>query len=78
MHSLQEPCFVPRKNSKGEGDGYVLTVASNYAEMESELHIVDAQRMEEGAICKVMLPFRLRPITLQWATTWPAWLPDTQ
>ena len=60
VHSLQEPCFVPRKNSKGEGDGYILTVASNYAEMESELHIVDAQRMEEGAIAKVILPFRLR------------------
>jgi carotenoid cleavage dioxygenase-like enzyme len=28
--------------------------------MSSELHIVDAQRMEEGAVAVVKLPFRLR------------------
>jgi carotenoid cleavage dioxygenase len=58
--SLQESGFVPRKGSTQEGDGYVMGVASNYAEMSSELHIVDAQRMEEGAVAVVKLPFRLR------------------
>jgi carotenoid cleavage dioxygenase-like enzyme len=38
----------------------VLGIASNYAEMASELHIVDAQRMGEGAVAVVKLPFRLR------------------
>jgi carotenoid cleavage dioxygenase-like enzyme len=28
--------------------------------MASELHIVDASRMEEGAVAVVKLPFRLR------------------
>jgi carotenoid cleavage dioxygenase len=37
-----------------------MGVASNFAEMASELVIVDAQRMEEGAIATVKLPFRLR------------------
>ncbi len=37
-----------------------MGVASNYAEMASELVIVDAQRMEEGAVATVKLPFRLR------------------
>ena len=60
VQSLQESGFVPRKGSKGEGDGYIMGVASNYAEMASELHIVDAQRMEEGALAVVKLPFRLR------------------
>ena len=60
VQSLQESGFVPRKGSKGEGDGYIMGVASNYAEMASELHIVDAQRMEEGAVAVVKLPFRLR------------------
>jgi carotenoid cleavage dioxygenase len=60
VQSLQEAGFVPRKGSTAEGDGYVLGIASNYAEMASELHIVDAQRMEEGAIAVVKLPFRLR------------------
>lgn len=58
--SLQESGFVPRKGSTEEGDGYIMGVASNYAEMMSELHIVDAQRMEEGAVAVVKLPFRLR------------------
>lgn len=58
--SLQECGFVPRKGSTEEGDGYLMGVASNYAEMMSELVIVDAQRMEEGAIATVKLPFRLR------------------
>ncbi|HEU4620144.1 MAG TPA: carotenoid oxygenase family protein [Gammaproteobacteria bacterium] len=60
VQSLQEPCFVPRKGGKEEGDGYVLGIANNYAEMASELVIVDAQRMEEGAVATVKLPFRLR------------------
>ena len=51
---------MPRKGSTAEGDGYIMGVASNYAEMASELHIVDAQRMEEGAVAVVKLPFRLR------------------
>jgi carotenoid cleavage dioxygenase-like enzyme len=59
-HGLQESGFVPRKGSTEEGDGYIMGVASNYAEMLSELHIVDAQRMEEGAVAVVKLPFRLR------------------
>ena len=58
--SLQESGFVPRKGSTEEGDGYLMGVASNYAEMASELHIVDAKRMEEGAVAVVKLPFRLR------------------
>jgi len=58
--SLQESGFVPRKGSTEEGDGYIMGVASNYAEMASELHIVDAERMEEGAVAVVKLPFRLR------------------
>ena len=58
--SLQESGFVPRKGSTEEGDGYIMGVASNYAEMASELHIVDANRMEEGAVAVVKLPFRLR------------------
>jgi carotenoid cleavage dioxygenase len=60
VQSLQESGFVPRKGSKEEGDGYIMGIASNYAEMASELHIVDAKRMEDGAVAVVKLPFRLR------------------
>ena len=60
VHGLQEACFVPRKNAKGEGDGYVMCIASNYESMTSDLVIVDAQRIEQGVIATVKLPFRLR------------------
>ena len=59
VQSLQEAGFIPRKGSTEEGNGYVVGIASNYAEMASELHIVDAQRIE-GADAVVKLPFRLR------------------
>ncbi len=57
-HSLQEVCFVPRPKSTAEGDGYIMGVASNFAEMRSELIIADAQNLEAGDIARVLLPFR--------------------
>jgi carotenoid cleavage dioxygenase len=60
VQSLQENCFVPRKNAKDEGDGYVMAIASNYESMTSDLLIADAQRIEDGVIATVKLPFRLR------------------
>jgi carotenoid cleavage dioxygenase-like enzyme len=71
VQGLQEACFAPRSAKAVEGDGYVIGVASNYAEMCSELVVVDAQRMEEGAIATVKLPFRLR------SGTHGAWMPFT-
>lgn len=60
-HSLQECCFIPRRPDSPEGDGYLIGVASNYAEMRSELIIADAQRLEEGDIARVIMPFRAGP-----------------
>lgn len=57
--SLQEACFVPRRVDAPEGDGWLIGVASDYAEMRSDLVIVDAQRPEDGAVARVRLPFRL-------------------
>jgi carotenoid cleavage dioxygenase len=58
VHSLQECCFVPRKGSHREGDGYLIGVANNYAEMRSELVIADAQQLADGDVARVILPFR--------------------
>ena len=58
--ALQESCFVPRANSKNEGDGYVMTIASNFETMSSDMIITDAQHLEDGVIATVKLPFRLR------------------
>ena len=60
VQGLQESCFVPRRGSRREGDGYLLGIASNFESMSSDLVIVDAERLEEGAVATVKLPFRLR------------------
>jgi len=57
-HSLQECSFVPRPGSHEEGDGYLIGVAANYAEMRSELVIADARNLEGGDLARVILPFR--------------------
>jgi len=59
-HSLAEACFVPRKGGN-EGAGWLIGVASNFAEMRSELLIADAERLSEGPIGRVLLPFRAAP-----------------
>ena len=57
-HSLQECSFVPRTGSREEGDGYLVGVAQNYADMRSELIIADARDLEAGDVARVILPFR--------------------
>ncbi|RYZ67995.1 MAG: hypothetical protein EOP08_01535, partial [Proteobacteria bacterium] len=49
-------CFVPRKGSKGEGDGYVMGIANNYETLSSDLVIVDAQRMSFAAPSRGRMP----------------------
>jgi carotenoid cleavage dioxygenase-like enzyme len=58
-HGLLEPQFVPRAQDAAEGDGYLIGVANDYAQMKSELVIADAQQLEAGPIARVKLPFRL-------------------
>lgn len=68
---LQECMFAPRRRDGAEDDGYILGIANNFATMSSELHIVDAQRMEQGPVAVVKLPFRLRSGThVNWFPTW--------
>ena len=65
--SLQECCFAPRSPDAPEGDGWLMGVASNYADMSSDLIVLDALTMERVATVK--LPFRLR------SGTHGAWVP---
>ncbi len=57
-HACQECTFIPRGNGSTEGEGYLIGVVSNYAEQRSELVIADAQRLGDGEIARVILPFR--------------------
>ena len=58
-HARHGVRFAPRKGETEEGDGYLLGVAQNFESMTSDLVIVDAPRMEEGAAATVKPPFRL-------------------
>ncbi|HUN26478.1 MAG TPA: carotenoid oxygenase family protein [Steroidobacteraceae bacterium] len=58
-HTLNEPVFVPRRPDSPEGDGYLIGIANNLAEMRSELVIADAQHLEAGDLARIILPFRL-------------------
>ena len=71
-HTLNEPVFVPRKPDSPEGDGYLVGVANNLAEMRSELVIADAMKLEAGDVARVILPFRLG------SQVHGNWIPDTQ
>lgn len=64
--SLQECQFIPRSRNAPEGDGWLIGVASNYAEMHSELVIADAQRLDEGDVARIRLPFRLNSQVHGW------------
>ena len=55
---LQEPCFVPRSANAAEGDGYLIGTAHRPFEARSDLLILDAQRLAEGPLATVRLPFR--------------------
>jgi carotenoid cleavage dioxygenase len=59
VHSLQELSFIPRSATAPEGDGWLIGTASNYADMRTELVIVDAIEMRE--LARVFLPFRMTP-----------------
>lgn len=57
-HALQEVTFVPRHAGADEGDGWLIGTASNYADMRTELIVADALHPEDGAVARVILPFR--------------------
>ncbi|TGO07513.1 hypothetical protein BTUL_0270g00130 [Botrytis tulipae] len=59
-HKLcQEPVFIPRDKRAKECDGFVMALLNNYAEMTSELVILDTADMSKH-VALVKLPIRLR------------------
>ncbi|KAL2820188.1 carotenoid oxygenase [Aspergillus cavernicola] len=59
-HMVQEPVFIPRSKSAGEGDGYVLALVNNYDTMLSELHLLDVRDFK-SPLAVILLPLSLRP-----------------
>lgn len=59
QRTCSEAAFAPRLGAKDEDDGYLITFVTDMAEDASECVVVDAQDIEGGAVCRIMLPHRI-------------------
>ena len=69
---LQECCFVPRSARAPEGDGYLIGIVDREIERRSDLVIVDAQRLADGPLATVRLPYKIFQQVHGW------WVPAEQ
>jgi len=54
-----EPVFVPRSESAGEGEGYVVSLLYRGAENRSDLAVFDAENLSDGPLALANLPHRV-------------------
>ena len=58
---LQEPCFIPKSERAGEGEGYIIQLGTRAKEMRTDVFLFDALHIAQGPIATIRLPLRLRP-----------------
>ena len=56
---FSEAPFAPRSNPQSEDDGYLVGFVWNGLENRSEVWIIDAQKLAEGPVARVILPQRV-------------------
>jgi len=66
VNGLAEPQFIPRSKDAPEGDGYLIGASNNFAEMRTDIVIVDAMKMEQGVIARIKMPFRMHTQVHGW------------
>ncbi|MFM9853976.1 MAG: carotenoid oxygenase family protein [Sphingomonadaceae bacterium] len=54
-----EAPFVPRIDACAEDDGYLVTFITDMVADRSECILIDAQKIEEGPVCRIILPERI-------------------
>ncbi len=54
-----EPIFVPKSDSAGEGEGYLMSVVTSFETRTSSLYIFDALGVSAGPVAKVHLSHRV-------------------
>ena len=54
-----EPVFVPSREGHAEDEGWLMSMVYNRADDRSEVVILDAQRVSDGPIAKVLMPRRV-------------------
>ncbi|WP_157245681.1 carotenoid oxygenase family protein [Nonomuraea typhae] len=62
-----EAPFAPRDGSTGEDDGYLVSFVTDEREDRSEVQILDASRIADGPVARVLLPQR---VPLGFHATW--------
>jgi carotenoid cleavage dioxygenase-like enzyme len=60
VSSLQEPCFIPRKRTASEGDGWIVQICNRLDEYRAELLIFEALDIAKGPVAQIQIPFRMR------------------
>ncbi|POS71000.1 carotenoid oxygenase-1 [Diaporthe helianthi] len=58
--ALHEVAFVPRSPNAPEADGYLISVANRRDKLLTEIIILDTDKIAQGPIAIIELPFRLR------------------
>ena len=56
---FSEAPFAPRDNPQAEDDGYLIGFVWNGLQERSEVWVMDAQRIAEGPVARVILPQRV-------------------
>jgi carotenoid cleavage dioxygenase len=65
--SLAEPVFAPKSAHAREGEGYLLGIAYHLDDkLRSDLVVLDAERIAEGPIARVVLPVQAAPQVHGW------------
>lgn len=54
-----ETVFAPRDGSTSEDDGYLITFVVHEGTGESELHVLDAQRIADAPVCRLSIAQRV-------------------
>jgi carotenoid cleavage dioxygenase-like enzyme len=55
----EEPVFVPRRDSNGETDGWLLATRLNLHTEKTELAVLDARAIEDGPVAVLSCPYAL-------------------
>jgi carotenoid cleavage dioxygenase-like enzyme len=54
-----EAPFAPRRGATAEDDGYLVSFLIDENRQASECVLIDAQRIEEGPVCRIALPHKI-------------------
>lgn len=58
--TFQEPVFIPKPDSKTEGEGYLMALLNHLDVLRNDILIFDALNLAQGPLAAIHLPVKLR------------------